>query len=213
MKKYGFLKAFTNFVTRNRLQFLFVTLCLASGTVIGSLSAASLSDEKFSALSTYINNFISAYSLQSVSYGEIFRYSLYNNIKLLLFMWISGLWIWLIPVALLQLGIKGYKMAYTTFFFIQLYSGKGMLFVLVGIVPQILIMLPTLLCYSVISINSAVSFRVLRQKGNGFCNQKELYLRNLLCLVAVATIFIVSSLVDAFVIPAVLKLVCSLLCR
>lgn len=212
MKKYGFLKTFTDYVNRNRMQFLLAALCLASGTIIGSLSAASLNDERFDALSSYINNFTSAYSIQSVSYGEIFRFSIYNNIKLLLFMWVSGLWIWLIPFGLFQLGMKGYKLAYTTFFLIQLYSGKGILFACVAVIPQILIMLPALVCYSVLNINSALCFRKFRQKGQGFYAQKELYLRNLLCLVIVAVIFVISSLIDAFVVPAVLRPVCSLLC-
>lgn len=213
MKKYGFLKIFTDFVIRNRLQFLFVALCLASGTIIGSLSAASLDDESFNALSSYINNFTSAFSIQSVSHGEIFRFSIYNNIKLLLFMWISGIGIWLIPFGLFQLGLKGYKLAYTMFFLIQLYRGKGILFALVAVIPQILIMLPTLVCYSVFNINSAVSFYKLRQKGQGFYAQKELYLKNLLCIVAVAIVFLISSLIDAFVIPAMLRPVCSLVCK
>ncbi len=213
MKKYGFLKTFTDYVTRNRLQFLVAALCLISGTVIGSLSAASLTDEKFNALGSYINNFTSAYGIQSVSHGEVFRFSLYNNIKLLLFMWVSGLWIWLIPFGLFHLGVKGYKLSYTAFILIQLYRGKGILFALVAVIPQILIMLPTLLCYSVININSAISFRKLRQKGQGFYAQKELYLRNLLCIVAVAIVFVTSSLIDAFVVPAVLRPICSLLCK
>ncbi len=213
MKKCKFLKTFTDYITRNRLQFLVVALCLASGTVIGSLSAASLNDERFNLLSSYINNFTSAYSIQSVSHSEIFKFSLYNNIKLLLFMWVSGLWIWLIPFGLLQLGLKGYKLSYTVFFLIQLYRGRGIIFALVAVIPQIIIMLPTLICYSVLNINSAICFRRLRQKGHGFYTQKELYLRNLLCLVMVAAAFLICSLIDAFVIPAVLRPVCSLLCK
>lgn len=213
MKKYGVLRIFTDYVTRNRLQFLFAILCLVSGTVIGSLSAASLNDEKFNILSSYINNFTSAYGIQSVSHGEVFSFSLYNKIKLLLFMWISGLWTGLIPFGLFQLGLKGYKLAYTTFFLIQLHRGSGIIFALVAVIPQILIMLPTLICYSVFNINSAISFRRLRQKGQGFYVQKELCLRNLLCLVAVVVVFVISSLIDAFVVPAMLKPVCSLLSK
>ena len=192
---------------------MFAALCLVSGTVIGSLSAASLNDDRFKVLGSYINNFTSAYSIQSVSYGEIFRFSLYNNIKLLLFMWISGLWIGFIPFGLFQLGLKGYKLAYTMFFLIQLYRVKGILFALVAVIPQILIMLPMLVCYSVFNINSAVSFYKLRQKGQGFYAQKELYLKNLLCIVAVAIVFLISSLIDAFVIPTMLRPVCSLVCK
>ena len=212
MKKHR-LKIFTDYVTRNRLQFFFVILCLVAGTVIGSLSAASLNDEKFKVLSSYINNFTSAYGIQSVSHGEIFAYSIYNNIKLLLFIWISGLWAGMIPFCLFQVGIKGYKLAYTTFFMIQLYRGKGILFILVTVIPQMLIMLPTLIYYSVFNINSALSFRKLRLKGQTFYAKKELYLKNLVCLLIVAFVFGISSLVDAFVVPAVLRPVCSLLCR
>ena len=213
MKRYGFIKTFTDYVTMNRLQFVLAILCLVSGTVIGSLSAASLSDEKFNALGLYINNFTSAYGIQAVSHSEIFRFSIYNNIKLLLFMWASGLCVWLTPFGMFQLGIKGYKTAYTAFFLIQLYRGNGILFSLVVIIPQVLIMLPTLVCYFVLNVNSAVCFRRLRLKGQSFLAQKELCLRNLVCLVSVASIFVVCSLIDAYVVPAVLRPVCSLLCK
>ncbi len=213
MKKYGFIKVFTDYVARNRLLFVLAIFCLLSGSVVGSLSAASLSDEKFNMLGSYINNFTSAYGIQSVSYGDIFKFSLYNNIKLLLFMWVSGLFVWMIPFGMFQLGLKGYKMAYTTFFLIQLYRGNGVLFSLVVIIPQILIMLPTLICYSVLNFNTAVCFRRFRIKGQGFYVQKELYLRNLVCLVSVAVIFVVCSLIDAYVVPAVLRPVCSVLCK
>ena len=54
-------------------------------------------------------------------------------------------------------------------------------------------------------------FRPITRRS--FYAKKELYLKNLVCLLIVAFVFGISSLVDAFVVPAVLRPVCSLLCR
>ncbi len=204
------IRTFTDYIIQNRLQFFFTVLCLLLGLVIGSLSEISLSNEKFGSLNTYMDNFVSAYDIQPIRNWSVFGFSVYNNIKVLLFMWISGLWIGFIPVGLFQLGVKGYKLAFTSTFLVQAYGGRGVLLSLITVVPQVLFMFPMLITYMVFNINFSLRLRKLRQRGQFFLANKELMIKNLIFLVVAILIILLCSLVDAFVVPAIIKPVCTL---
>lgn len=203
MKKGRIIKTFTDYFFRNRLLFVLTVFCIMSGTVIGSLSAASISGERFDALSGYMNNFLSAYGIQSANRSEIFLFSLYANIKILLFMWVSGLWIGFIPIGLLQLGIKGYKLGFTVAFLIQLYGGKGIMLILVSLLSQVLFLIPALMFFAVFNLKFAVELRRIRLRGN--LPDKDVYFKNFLALLFVLIILVLCSLIDAFIVPTVLK--------
>ena len=65
MKKDRFIKIFTDYFFRNRILFILTAFCVLAGMIIGSLSAVSIKDQRFDALGEYLNNFLSAYLIQS----------------------------------------------------------------------------------------------------------------------------------------------------
>ncbi len=213
MKKYNFVRYITDYISGNRLQFFFVIISLLLGTVIGSLSALSLEQGSYENLNSYLRNFVSAYNIQSISKTDILRVSVYNNIKVVLLLWVSGLWLGFIPLGILQVGAKGYKLGFTTVLILQIYRGKGLLLAIVSIVPQVLILIPVIIIYTVFNINFALSLRKIRLKGQSMATHKEMYLRNLLFLVGTLAVLILCSLIDAFVVPPVLKPICSFLSK
>jgi len=213
MKKNYFLKTITDYINCSKLLFVFVFFCLVSGTVIGSLSAISMGSEKYESLGTYMNNFLSTYSIQTVNRGEVFKFSLYNNIKIALFIWVSGMWIGLLPLGPLQVAAKGYKLGFTTVFLIQLYRGKGIIFILISLLPQIMILFPAIITYTVFNINHAFSLYRFKKRGESLALRKEMYLKNFLFLLGIIVVLILCSFIDAFVVPPVLKPICSFLSR
>ncbi len=213
MKKYNFIRNITDYISGNRLQFFFVVVSLLLGTVIGSLSALSLEQESYESLNSYLRNFVSAYNIQSISKTDIFKVSLYNNIKVVLLLWISGLWVGFVPIGVLQVGSKGYKLGFTTVLILQIYRGKGLLLAIVSIIPQVLILVPVIIIYTVFNMNFALSLRKIRLKGQSLATHKEMYLRNLLFLVGTLVVLVLCSLIDAFVVPPVLKPICSFLSK
>ena len=203
MKKDRFIKIFTDYFFRNRILFILTAFCVLAGMIIGSLSAVSIKDQRFDALGEYLNNFLSAYGIQSAKRSEVFAFSLYTNIKILLFMWASGLWVGFIPFGLLQLGIKGYKLGFTAAFLVQLYGGKGILLVLVSLLPQVMILFPALMFYAVFNLKFAIELRRIRLRGK--LPDKEVYFKNFLALLFVLIILVLCSLVDSFIVPTVIK--------
>ena len=214
MKRNNLIKISTDYITQNRLQYLISCVCLLSGIVIGSLSAVSLiHNDGGISLRIYFENFISAYSIQNINRGEVFIYSIYNNIKVLLFIWLSGLWIGFIPFGLLQIGIKGFKLGFTVAFVIVMYNLRGILFSLCLIIPQIMFMIPILLTYVVFNINFAFKLHYIRKNGHTLMNHKNLCYKNLIFLVIVFVVLCMCSFIDAFVTPTILKGICNTLIK
>ena len=209
MKKRILFKTITDYIVDNKWKFFIITSCLVSGVVIGSLSAIFLKGADFSVLGTYMNNFVSAHTLQTADRGAVFGFSVYNNIKTILFMWVSGFWIALIPIGFLQVFSKGYRIGFTSAFLVQLYGGKGILFLFSALLPQIIIVLPIIMVYSVFNVNFAFILRHVRQKGQSALERKDLLIKNLIFLILVTFILVLSSLIDAYVVPPILKPICS----
>ncbi len=211
MKTLFVKKSISEYLIRNKWQILIVFASLFAGIIIGSFFSVRMTDEKNNAITTYIKNFVSAYGLQSANSKDIFKLSIYNNIKVILFLWISGLWVGFIPLGIIQNGLKGYKLGFSTTLFIRIFGVKGIILALLTVLPQVLVMIPAIIIYSVFNINFAFSvhnFKGQRISGN---IKNELYLKNLFFLIGIIVIAIVSGLIDAYVMPPILKPVCSFL--
>lgn len=209
MKKERFITNITDYIFANRIKFLFTLISLVVGTVIGSLSAIFIDTSGFDSLGLYIRNFASSHTLQTLNKGSVFGMSLYANIKCVLLVWCSGFWKGLIPLGLIQLFSKGYKLGFTTVFIVRMYSGKGILFMFVSIFPQMFILIPALLVYTVFNMNFSVKLAVIRSRGQMLHERKDLLLQNFLSLVICVFIIILSSLIDTYVVPTVLKPICA----
>lgn len=211
MKRNRILRFLTDYIIENRRIFLISLLCLVAGVVIGSLSAFFLNKNDFDVLGLYLNNFASAHSIQSVNRSSVFTFSIYNNIKIILFMFVSGLRTELIPIGFLQLCTKGYKIGFTSVILVQLYFVKGVFIAFASVLPQFILTIPALLFYNVFNVNFALFSRKLRQHGQKVSERRDLLICNTVCLLSVFVIFALVSLIDTFVIPTVIKPICSYL--
>ncbi len=211
MKSLAIKKTISDYIGRNKWQILIVFASLFAGIIIGSFFSVRISEDKSDAMTKYIQNFVSAYGLQSVDNGKIFKFSLYNNIKLMLFLWISGLWVGFLPFGILQVGLKGYKIGFSTAVFVRIFGIKGIIFALLSVLPQLVIVLPTVIIYSVFNINFAFSLKNARFQRLSNNLKNKLYIRNLIFFVGAVVISLISGVVDAYIIPPVLKPICSFL--
>ncbi len=204
------IKTLTEYIKDNKRQYAVVIAALLIGTVLGSFSATMLDSGQFESLSSYTDNFISSYNLQPISKTGVFLSSVIANIKTVFFLWLSGLWVGLIPFTLFQTGVKGYKLGFSTAFLVSAYNGKGLVFAILSMLPQVLIFLPALTVYAVFSIKYSISVKRLRHSTSSQL-RKDMYFRNALCTLGILIVMVICSLCDAYVIPPVLKPVCSYL--
>lgn len=198
-------------ISDNKHYYAVVIAALFAGLVLGSVSAASMEGEQYTNLSGFMDNFISSYNLQPVNKTRVLMNSIAGNIKTVLFLWVSGMWVGLIPFAIFQMGVKGYKLGFSAAFLVSAYKGRGILFAVMSLMPQILILMPILTVYTVFNIKYAMSVRKMRLRNASDTVRRDMYIRNFLCVLGVVAVVFVCSLFDAFVIPPVLKPVCSYL--
>lgn len=213
MKNLRIKRRISDYIIKNKWQILIVFASLFAGIMLGSFFSVKMSDEKSEATAKYIQNFISSYGLQSTDKGEIFKFSLYSNIKLVIFLWISGLWVGLIPFGIIQVGLKGYKIGFSTTIFVKIFGIKGILLAILSILPQLLFMLPVVIIYSVFNINFALFLKNAKYQRLSLNIKNRLYVRNLIFFVGAVVMSIISGLVDAYIVPPILKPICSLLNR
>lgn len=213
MKNLRIKRRISDYIIKNKWQILIVFASLFAGIMLGSFFSVKMSDEKSEATAKYIQNFISSYGLQSTDKGEIFKFSLYSNIKLVIFLWISGLWVGLIPFGIIQVGLKGYKIGFSTTIFVKIFGIKGILLAILSILPQLLFMLPVVIIYSVFNINFALFLKNAKYQRLSVNIKNRLYVRNLIFFVGAVVMSIISGLVDAYIVPPILKPICSLLNR
>ncbi|MBE7032380.1 MAG: hypothetical protein E7401_05420 [Ruminococcaceae bacterium] len=213
MKRTIIRKNLSNHLKKNKWQYLFVFLSIFSGILAGSLTASMSAADKFEPIDLYVRNFVSAYNLQTVNGAEIFRFSVYNSVKVILFMWVSGLCVWFMPLSLVQLGAKGYKLGISMAAFVRIFGVRGILFAVISALPQLLLFLPAMAAYAVFNIK--FSMTLLRMRGQRVASniKNEMYLNNFLHLLGIITVSVMCSLADAFVMPIILKPVCAFLIR
>lgn len=213
MKRTNIRKNLFNHLKKNKWKYLLAFLSIFLGVLAGSLTASMSSVDKFESIDLYVRNFVSAYNLQTVNGAEIFRFSLYNSIKVILFMWVSGISVWFLPLGLVQLAAKGYKLGLSMAAFVRVFGVRGVLFSLVSALPQLALFLPAMAVYAVFNIKFATTLFHMRGQRVASNIKNEMYLNNFLHLLGIITVSVMCSLADAFVMPIILKPVCSFLIR
>ena len=109
------------FFNKNRVKFLVVTALFFCGIIIGAIcDVKNVSDDNIG----YMNNFASAYKLQGVSSSEIFFRALISYLRIFAFIWLSGRFVFLIPLNLFSVAAKGFGLGFTISYLIR-WSGFG----------------------------------------------------------------------------------------
>lgn len=213
MKKPQIQKKLLDYITKNKWQYFAAVFSLAAGILFGAVRVLLMQSDDINSLNRYVTNFVSAYNLQQVCNAEIFKFSIYNNIKIIFFIWASGIWIGFLPLSIIQLFAKGYKLGLTSTVFVTAFKLKGVVFSVITILPQLLVLIPAITAYAVFNIKLSLSSSRIRGQHVSRSVKSLLYSKSLAYILAITAVALLSALIDAFVIPIVLKPVCSFLIR
>ena len=194
------------YIRGNRIKFLSVILSLFSGIIIGAiLSALSLS-ENFN--DQYLNNFISAYNLQGAMPNEIFKNAMFSNLRLVLCIWIAGIFIWLSPLILIECLFKGFGIGYTIAYLSAVGKFKGLLLSALSLVAQNIVFIPTIIMFAVIQINFSQKIHRLKNLSSQYRQRKKIIKNNLCILGIMLAIATICSVIESYVVPVLIKPIC-----
>lgn len=199
-----FPKMLKDYFRRNIGLYIFVFLILIAGVVAGSISVNLLPEYQREDILNYIYSFLANAKNISVDASEVFLISLSNNLKTLLFIVISGITIIGFPLILGLIFFRGFILGFTVGFLIGGLGFQGLLMSILSILPQNLIIIPSLVSIAVAGIIFATT--VIKNRRNFYEGQSQLFTSYLLYNLMFGILLVFSSLIEGYISPILIKL-------
>lgn len=187
--------------------YFMVILCFAIGLASGVFSVKALSQLQKEQLVEYLSSSFKATLLTGeINNLQILYHSIINNFKTLLIIWALAISAYGFPLIFLTIGARGFSLGFTMAFLIENIGYKGILFIMVSMLPQNIIILPVFIALCVVSVSHSLG--VLRNRKAGKYVKREklrLFVKyNFIVLLNIA-LLMVGSLIEAYVSPMFLK--------
>ncbi|ABY94772.1 MULTISPECIES: stage II sporulation protein M [Thermoanaerobacter] len=140
-------------IKNNFLLYVLAVMCLMIGIAAGSFTVNNITDIQMEQIIGYISKFYQIAKSVDLNSSQIFKQSLLNNLVTVFALWILGATIIGIPFIFLLVGIRGFILGFSIGVLIKEFETKGILLVLMGILPQNIFILLGILFISVTAIN------------------------------------------------------------
>jgi len=173
--------------------------------ILGILFLAILSESNKELVATTLNNFFTGIKTKDFNYNQALFNSLSNNITITSIIWLLGISIIGIPIVILILISKSFILGFSISSIIYNYGLKGILIAIIYIIPHVLNLFITIIL-AYYSMNfSIMLFNLLFRKKE---YTKRLIVNRYIKILVVSTIFfIISSILEVFIIPRILVLI------
>jgi len=158
-------------------SYCFVIICLFVGIILGTISCSYFTDKNINI--KYFNTLVSSFNIQGLSFKELYYNSIYSIARIFVIIWLSGWFIWLIPLNAAEIILKGFGIGYTISFLSLIGGFKGLALSFALLIGQIILLIPPILAFSVEEINRSINrYKTKnRTKKTGFDIKKiSLYL-------------------------------------
>lgn len=190
-------------IKNNKLLFILATLTVIS-LILGLLFPAILSQENTELIKKSVTSFFTAIKTNQLNYPSALISSLSNNLICSLGIWLLGISIIGLPIILICIIFKGFLIGFSFTSILITYGIKGVLYAIIYTLPNIINLLGLfLLSYYAISFSISLFNDLFRKKE---MNKKTIIKRYLKIGIYAFIYFIISSLLEIYIIPAILKL-------
>lgn len=143
------------YITKNKVLFIFCTLIFLLGLAVGAQFLKFVPEADFLNIRAGMDTYFSVSEIQSVSKWDSALSCLGKNLSTIFLIWISGFFVFLIPVIFLQLFLKGLRLGFSVAFLCGMYGAKGISFSFVQVLAGNFIFVPMIIFFSVYSIKFA----------------------------------------------------------
>lgn len=178
---------------------------LVFGISMGAFIEAMMDPAQKTALTEYIGRYLNLSNINSANPNDIFINSLFNNLKLIAIIMVSGIFVLGFPLAFAVLAYKGISMGFSAALLIEDMNGKGILLTAVSMIPQNTVMIPVIL----IAVAAAVNFAFLTLKRENSRNRSYFqYLTGYICIFAVIVVATaLGSFIESYICPLLMKVI------
>ncbi|MDF2556715.1 MAG: spoIIM [Bacillales bacterium] len=206
MRKFQLISTFKT-VTRDHISiFIFVLSLFVVGVMFGAVIVNSLGLEQKQDLFEYLTKFFNEFGGSSSSpTGGLLLSTFFENIKIVLLIWILGISVIGVPLTLILLFSKGVVIGFTVGFLVNQSGFKGFLLACASVLPQNLIFIPFIILLTSLSI--IFSIKLIKRQ---FLKDREEKLKSLF-LIYIGVLFIGSfvllatSIIEIYMSPILMK--------
>ncbi|MDD3839173.1 MAG: stage II sporulation protein M [Clostridia bacterium] len=194
-------------ISNHLMIYIIVFFCFVAGISAGAYTVGSISSEQKEELSDFLKSSSTILDDDSLDNNIIFKRSLINNFQSLGLIWILGITIIGIPAILIVVGIKGFIIGFTVGFLINQMNFKGIVFVLLSILPQNIIFVPATIVMGVMAISYSLFILRIKKKGKWVDKQllKRQFLLYILVFFILSIIFLLGCIMESYIAPFLIK--------
>lgn len=176
-------------------SYSFVLICLFIGIIIGAISCSYFTNKNIN--TKYFNTLVSSFNIQGISFKTLYYNSIYSIIRIFVIIWLSGWFIWLIPLNAAEIILKGFGIGYTVSFLSIIGGFKGLALSFALLIGQIILLIPPIIAFSVEEINRSIN----RYKTKNRLKKSSFSIKKLslyLCIFGTAILYV---LFESLIIP------------
>ena len=141
------------YVKNNLKEYIIVAVIFLIGLFLGVMFVNNIEETQKQEISGYVSTYIEAFKNKEVDYKLQIKNSIKENIILVVLIWFVGSTVIGIPIVLGTIGFKGFCLGYAisacTY---VLGTGKGIIFIIVALLMQNIIVIPTIISLGVSSL-------------------------------------------------------------
>ena len=195
-----------NHVKANVKIYVILSVCFLIGLVSGAMAVVALSPDKKDELAEYLKGFLQLYDTQNIVGTDIFFADVWNNLKVIGIVWLLGAAVVGSPFICFVVMIRGFVTSFSTALIIMSVGGKGILFLIIGMLPSEIIMVTLIGVLSVTAIR--FSMNILHKKNGA---SPERFSRRMInyCITTLSVFsgMVIASALFAWILPTALRVI------
>ncbi|SMB98545.1 stage II sporulation protein M [Thermanaeromonas toyohensis ToBE] len=200
-------EALVRHLEENFGMYMLVGLSLLVGTVVGAGAVLVMGQGQELKLIAYVDNLLSQIATAIPAPGSLLYQATWQGLKEIGFLYFLGLTVIGAPFVLVTIFSKGFILGFTVAFLVQEKALAGVILALVSVLPPNLLRLPALFWSGILSLSFSLGLWKGRASGSSFARQLIAYS---LAMVALAIMSTLGGLVEAYLIPPVIRVVLNL---
>ena len=184
----------------------FIVLIFGTGIVSGAFAVRVLPDAQLLELADYLDGYLGALREQAgmISSNEALEIAMFHHMKGIFLIWLLGFTMIGIPCIFFLVFTQGFILGFTVGFFIHEYILQGALFAVMGVLPQQLLFVPSMLFTALCAVSLSILL-IRRCMSRTTVQLRRYVVRYLAILPLMLLITFVGILVEVYVSPVLLK--------
>lgn len=201
------LEVSVNKHVKDNIWLYFISIiCIFIGMILGVYYIKYMGQADKNSLYNYLYTFTENITSLNIDSKEVFLRAMKNTIPLSIIIWFLGLTVVGIPIILIIDIIKGFTLGFTISSLINSLGGKGIWMSIIGLIPQNMIYLPSIIFISVVAMKfslSTIKNRLNKQWNTNIVSKIASY--SVVILISVFICFI-GFFIEGYFTPSVIKL-------